>query len=135
MRRPVTLPPRYADELEPIGSGGFGSVYRGQNLVLDRPVAVKVPFARLDRDVARELSLELQAAARLPLDHPSAPLGREPRLSGIAVECGLERLTVELHLHDMALEMPRAETPAGCITFGLAAARRRQNRRGPMRSV
>ena len=41
-------------------------------------------------------------------------------LSGIAVECGLERLSVTLHVHDMALDMPRAETPAGRITFGVA---------------
>ena len=41
-------------------------------------------------------------------------------LSGIAVECGLTRLTVEVHLHDLALHMPRAETPAGRITFGVA---------------
>ena len=41
-------------------------------------------------------------------------------LSGIAVECGLQRLTIELHLHDRTLAMPRAETPAGRITFGVA---------------
>ncbi len=72
---------------------------------------------------------ELIAGSRLflpiPVDDALLSLGDghgaqgDGELSGIAVECGLERLTVELHLHDWNLEMPRAETPAGRITFGL----------------
>jgi len=42
-------------------------------------------------------------------------------LSGIAIECGLERLVVTVVLHeDLRLSHPRAETPAGRITFGVA---------------
>ncbi|MEE2829354.1 MAG: acetamidase/formamidase family protein, partial [Myxococcota bacterium] len=41
-------------------------------------------------------------------------------VSGVAVECPLRRLEVELHLHpNMALTAPRAETPAGKIAFGI----------------
>ncbi len=42
-------------------------------------------------------------------------------LSGIAIECGLERLVVTLTLHEgLRLSQPRAETPVGRITFGVA---------------
>lgn len=40
-------------------------------------------------------------------------------VSGVALECPLERLEVELHLHrDQVIPGPRAETPAGKIAFG-----------------
>ena len=42
-------------------------------------------------------------------------------LSGIAIECPLQTLTVTLVLHaDLSLSYPRAVTPAGRITFGVA---------------
>lgn len=73
---------------------------------------------------------ELVAGSRLflpiPVDDALLSLGDghaaqgDGELSGIAVECGLERLTVEVHLHEeLSLDMPRAETPAGRITFGV----------------
>lgn len=41
-------------------------------------------------------------------------------VSGVAVECPLRRLEVEMHLHeDLEIPAPRAETPAGKIAFGL----------------
>jgi acetamidase/formamidase len=40
-------------------------------------------------------------------------------VSGLAVETGLERLVVELHLRDGALRRPRALTDVGPIAFGL----------------
>ena len=41
-------------------------------------------------------------------------------VAGVAVECPLQRLEVELHLHqDRSLPAPRAETPAGKIAFGI----------------
>jgi len=61
---PTSLPARYALS-DPIGEGGFGRVFRARDLQTDRDVAIKVPFARLDADVGRELALELQAAARV----------------------------------------------------------------------
>lgn len=40
-------------------------------------------------------------------------------IAGPALECPMERVVVEFHLHDdMQLSMPRADTPAGWVTFG-----------------
>src|SRR5918996_2691320 len=52
--------------LEPIGSGGFGTVYRGLDLRLERAVAVKVIESR--GRAGRRVLREAQAAARL--NHP-----------------------------------------------------------------
>lgn len=42
-------------------------------------------------------------------------------VAGPALECPMERIELEFHLHDaMPLALPRAETPAGWITFGFA---------------
>ncbi len=74
----------------------------------------------------RELIVGSRLFLPIPVDGALLSLGDghgaqgDGELSGIAVECGLQRLTVELHLHDLTLDMPRAETPAGRITFGVA---------------
>jgi eukaryotic-like serine/threonine-protein kinase len=52
--------------LERIGAGGFGTVYRGRDERLERPVAVKVIEAR--GRSGRRVLREAQAAARL--NHP-----------------------------------------------------------------
>lgn len=40
-------------------------------------------------------------------------------VGGTAIECGMERVEISLHLHpSMSLTWPRAETPASKITFG-----------------
>lgn len=40
-------------------------------------------------------------------------------VSGLAIECPMDRVDLTLRLHDdLAMEAPRAETPAGSITFG-----------------
>ena len=41
-------------------------------------------------------------------------------VSGMAIECAMERVEVKLDVLDGSLTMPRAHTPAGWITFGLA---------------
>jgi acetamidase/formamidase len=74
---------------------------------------------------------ELVAGARLflpvPVEGALLSLGDghgaqgDGELSGIAIECPLERLDVTLVLHEtLSLPQPRAQTPAGPITFGIA---------------
>ncbi len=64
----VDLPPGYSDP-RPLGQGGFGQVLCAWSEALGRDVAVKLPFDDADRDFARELALELHAAASLR--HPN----------------------------------------------------------------
>lgn len=40
-------------------------------------------------------------------------------VSGVAIECGMEQVDVEIHLHrDIKIKAPRAYTPAGWLTLG-----------------
>lgn len=40
-------------------------------------------------------------------------------VSGVAIECPMERVVVEFHLHeDQSIDTPFANTPAGWVTFG-----------------
>ena len=64
----MDLPPGYSDP-RPLGQGGFGTVWCAWSEALGRDVAVKLPFPDQDRDFARELALELHAAASLR--HPN----------------------------------------------------------------
>jgi WD40 repeat protein/tRNA A-37 threonylcarbamoyl transferase component Bud32 len=62
--------PRYR-LLEPLGSGGMGTVYKARHLLMDRVVALKVIHRRLLRNprVVERFRLEAKAAARLA--HPN----------------------------------------------------------------
>ncbi|MBA3460266.1 MAG: protein kinase [Deltaproteobacteria bacterium] len=53
-----------------LGGGSFGTVYRGRQLGLDRPVAIKVPTAEIASDpvMAKRFAREARAAARVT--HP-----------------------------------------------------------------
>jgi len=65
----LDLPKGYRDP-RPIGRGGFAVVFRAWSEELGRDVALKLPVAAEDdRDLQRELALELHAAARLR--HPN----------------------------------------------------------------
>ncbi len=65
----LDLPTGYRDP-RPIGKGGFAVVWRVWSDELGRDVALKLPIAAEDdRDLQRELALELHAAARLR--HPN----------------------------------------------------------------
>jgi hypothetical protein len=53
-----------------LGGGSFGTVYRGRQLGLDRPVAIKVPTAEIASDpvMAKRFAREARSAARIT--HP-----------------------------------------------------------------
>lgn len=107
-----------------LGSGGCGTVYRGRQLGLDRPVAIKVPtFDVVDDPVLKKRFLrEARAAARVR--HPSVvtiygvgevPDGR-PYL---AMEL-LEGVSLMEVLDDGPLELDRALALARQIALALA---------------
>lgn len=53
-----------------LGGGAFGTVYRGRQVALDRPVAIKVPTAEIAADpvMAKRFAREARSAAKI--DHP-----------------------------------------------------------------
>lgn len=57
--------------LEKVGEGGMAQVYRGMDVKLNRPVAIKILYEHLsnDRDFLRRFKLEAKAAAKLA--HPA----------------------------------------------------------------
>ncbi len=108
--------------LSPLGSGGMGTVWRAQDEVLGRGVAVKeVLFppglSAQDRDVLRERTRrEARAAARL--DHPSAVT-----VFDVVEEAGSPFLVMELVEARPLSEVVRTEGPltaAATARVGLA---------------
>ncbi len=65
----VDLPLRFGPELQLLGQGGFGTVYRTIDQLTGRPAAIKVPFRAAGDDLRRALTAELEAGARLR--HPN----------------------------------------------------------------
>ncbi|MEW2116540.1 protein kinase [Streptomyces sp. NPDC005474] len=106
---------------ERIGSGGMGTVWRAQDELVEREVAVKQP--RLPGDpqdaahqrIAHRLRREARAAARV--DHPSAV-----SVHDVVVEDGLPWIVMELvrgeSLHEMLQRGPLK--PAESARIGLA---------------
>src|SRR3954470_20505717 len=54
-----------------LGQGGFGLVYLAHDEQLSRPVAIKVPHARLLADAADAAAYLAEARAVANLDHPN----------------------------------------------------------------
>ncbi|MBW8738091.1 MAG: serine/threonine protein kinase [Streptomyces turgidiscabies] len=106
---------------ERIGSGGMGTVWRAQDELVEREVAVKQPRLPGDpRDaahqrIAHRLHREARAAARV--DHPSAV-----SVHDVVVEDGLPWIVMELvrgeSLHEMLQRGPLK--PAESARIGLA---------------
>ncbi len=70
MEEPKLLNKRY-QLLEPIGKGGMAIVYRAQDLMLERLVAVKVLREDYSRDPAFQERLRREAKAAANLSHPN----------------------------------------------------------------
>ncbi len=61
---------KYTD-VQRIGEGGFGEVYRAVDSTLNRPVALKVPHRELLRDPNFVAQFRAEAQIAAQLDHPN----------------------------------------------------------------
>src|SRR5262249_19757100 len=57
--------------IKKLGEGGMGTVYKAQQLSLDRMVAVKVPFRHLAKDPSFVARFYREARIMAKLDHPN----------------------------------------------------------------
>lgn len=109
--------------LAALGQGGFGTVYRAHDPVLDREVALKVP--RPGTSGAERLILEARAAA--PLRHPNLVAVYEAGADGdelfIATEF-VEGETLADHCHARPVDLRTAATWVRDLAEGLAYAHR-----------
>jgi len=108
--------------LSPVGTGGMGTVWRAEDLVLAREVAVKevtypAGLSHAEREILRERTRrEARAAARL--DHPSAVT-----VFDVVEEDGRPFLVMELVVARTLAEVVRDDgplTPARTAEVGLA---------------
>jgi eukaryotic-like serine/threonine-protein kinase len=81
-----------------LGAGGMGAVYRAQDTVLDRKVAIKVLPAHWMTEVEHRRRFEREARLLAALNHPNigAIYGIEDALSGSAGTACLRGLVLEL---------------------------------------
>jgi len=115
---------------EELGAGGFGVVFRGRHLVLDRPIAIKVFRPGAGNDSAMSLQRFLrEGATAASLDHPHAVHVLD---SGVSSE-GIAFLIMELLLGNSLrqeltggpLPLRRCAAIAREVADVLAAAHRR----------
>ena len=112
----------------PIASGGMGEVYRGRDLALGRPVAIKVLAADLGEDAALVARFEREARAVASLSHPNVVA-----IHHLGQESGRWYAVTEL-LAGQTLRARRAQGPislrkqlriGASVARGLAAAHAR----------
>ncbi|MEX1163425.1 MAG: serine/threonine-protein kinase, partial [Nitriliruptor sp.] len=72
-QRGRVLADRY-ELLDRLGTGGAGTVWRGHDRALDRPVAVKLLHAELADDPDAGTRFRTEATAAAKLTHPNAVL-------------------------------------------------------------
>jgi hypothetical protein len=115
---------------EELGAGGYGVVFRGHHLTLDRPVAVKVFRPAGGNDSGRSLQRFLrEGATAARLDHPNAVRVLDSGVSsgGVAFLV-MELLRGRSLARELAaagpLPLRRAATTAGRVADVLAAAHR-----------
>jgi serine/threonine protein kinase len=105
-----------------LGQGGMGTVYRGRDLILNRPVAVKI--------LPTEMASDEAAAARLRRGARSAARLNDPRIVSVfdaGVADGIPYLVMELvEGHTLAEELrlrgPLSPNRAAIIAAGIAEA-------------
>lgn len=113
---------------EPLGTGGMAVVWRGYDLVLGRPVAVKLLTARLaDDDSRKRIHAEAKVAARLThpnvagvYDFGESRMGRR-RVPYIVMEL-VDGPTLANRLHDGRLHWRTAVRITAEVAAALAAA-------------
>jgi len=111
--------------LEQIGAGGMGVVYRGVDLRLGRPVALKVLQPEALSDPQRRKRFEREARAASALNHPGIvtvyEVGSEGDVDFIAMEL-VEGRTLRELIGSGSLKAPQAARLAAEVASALGAA-------------
>jgi serine/threonine-protein kinase len=116
---------------EPISQGGMATIYHAVDALDDsRPVAVKVPFLRFERDPAYAARFLREEQIGLKLDHPALlkfiPVaGKKSRLYLVTEYLDGSTLSRVMHKH-----LPLPEADAGQIIGLVCAAVRRFHEHG-----
>ncbi len=110
-----------------IGVGAYGKVYRGRHRTLDRPVAIKILQALMERDQDFASRFQREALAASKLDHPNVAqvldYGEEPDGMLYIVMELLEGKTLRDALnHSRPLSLKRIVELMNQLTGALAAA-------------
>src|SRR5690606_7739179 len=113
--------------LEPLGSGGMGAVYRGDDSRLGRPVALKFPLPHTRLDPRSRERFLREARALAAVDHPNLctiyEIGETPEGQLFIAMALYEGETLAARMErDGAFEIDEAVAIAEQVTAGLARA-------------
>lgn len=108
-----------------IGAGGMGEVYLAHDLVLDRPIAVKILPAQFTANIDQVQRFEREARAASALNHPNIitihEIGRDGETHFIATEF-VSGKTLRERIADQTLDIKEAINIALQIADALTAA-------------